>query len=450
MRVLVCVAGVLIASIAVSQPVPEGGAIGVDPDNPHYFRAADGKPVLLVGDYVWGTFSDVDYDYEAMLGTLQANGLNFARVWVWWGLETFPEPDRRTNAIPFLRPGPGMARDGRPRYDLTRPNEAFFERLHSVCEAARERGIFLQLTLFDAWMLKHADLWALHAYHRDNNVNGVDGDPADTGRGTDGERGFCSLGNPTAFEQQKAFIRHVVDSVSDLDNVFFEIANENYYSADWERALCEFIHEYEAGKPKRHLSMPLDLPDHDYGGIKTWDLASLHANLLRARALGQPLIFDTDGIGSPDDATVRKAAWTAFASGGHVSYLDESLQAGPAHGGDVRGTSRATLRGQLGHLARFARRVRFWEMHPEETAVKAGAAYALGSADELVAYLPTGGTLTLDSPGMKGPLTALWLNPRTGEMGAASACANLRQREFAAPDAQDWVLWVCRGTQAAT
>jgi len=51
--------------------------------NPYYFWSPDGKPVVLIGDYTWGTFSDVDYDYKAMFDTLKANGLNFARVWVW-------------------------------------------------------------------------------------------------------------------------------------------------------------------------------------------------------------------------------------------------------------------------------------------------------------------------------------------------------------------------------
>jgi hypothetical protein len=102
--------------------------------------------------------------------------------------------------------------------------------MRGVCHAARKHGIFLQLTLFDAWMIKHLHLWRLYAYHCDNNTNGVDGDPRNTGRGIDGEQGFCSLGNPKVLKAQKAFIREVVDAVDEFDNIFFEIANENYLS----------------------------------------------------------------------------------------------------------------------------------------------------------------------------------------------------------------------------
>ena len=432
-----------------------GGALAPHPSHPFYFRGKDGQPVVLIGNYTWGTFSDADYDYKAMFDTLRASHLNFARVWVCWGNETGFEDQRppqnyhRINVVPYQRTGPGNANDGKPKFDLTKFNLAFFDRLRAVCAAARERGVFLQLTLFDAWMIKHPHLWRLHAYHRDNNVNSVDGDPRHTGTGTDGEQGFCSLGNPKVLEAQKAFVRKVVDAVNEFDNVLFEIANENYYNAEWERHLCEFIHEYEKSKPKQHMAMPLDLPNHDYGGIKTYDIGRLHANLLKARALKQPLLFDTDGIGTPDDATVRKAAWTAFVSGGHVNYLDDSLQPGSEHGGDFRGSRRAALRQQLGYLARFTRQVRFWEMQPEDGLVKAGHAFAMASADELVAYLPGGGSVTLDLSNRKGFFTARWFDPRAGRFGVGAGVPARPfqiegggRRDFTAPDGNDWVLYL--------
>ena len=424
---------------AYAQDADGPGALAVSSRNPAYFEDAAGQPVLLVGDYTWGTFADTDFDFGRMFDTLRAEGLNFARVWVWWGCEEFPEPINRVHVSPHLRTGPGSANDGRPKYDLARFNPAFFKRLKQVCAAARERGVFLQLTLFDAWMIKHPHLWKLHAYHRDNNINGVDGDPRNTGEGTDGRQGFCSLGNPGVMDAQKAFIRQVIDAVNEFDNIFFEIANENYYNAEWERHLCEFIHEYERSKRRQHLAMPLDLPNHDYGGMKTWDLHRLHANLLKARDLKQPLVFDTDGIGCPDDATVRKAAWTAFVSGGHVDYLDDSLQIGTEYKGDVRGTRRADLRKQLGFLARFANGTPFWQMQPADDRVKAGSAFVAASRDELVAYLPDGGTVMLDLGNIEGPLTAHWFNPTTGQYTDAGPPAATRQ-QFIAPAPGDWVL----------
>jgi len=79
----------------------------------------------------------------------------------------------------------------------------------------------------------------------------VDGDPANTGVGTDGKQGFCSMGNPKVMEFQKAYIKKVVDTSNGFDNIYYEIANENYYSTEWELALCDYIHEIERAMPRK-------------------------------------------------------------------------------------------------------------------------------------------------------------------------------------------------------
>lgn len=69
------------------------GLLRVHPTNPRYFTDGSGKPVTFIGDYTWSTFSDMDFDYKAQFDALKANGLNFARVWLWGGCEQFPPPD---------------------------------------------------------------------------------------------------------------------------------------------------------------------------------------------------------------------------------------------------------------------------------------------------------------------------------------------------------------------
>jgi hypothetical protein len=283
----------------------------------------------------------------------------------------------------------------------------------------------------------------------------VDGDPKRTGISTDPEQGSCSLGNVQVLEVEKAYLRRIVDAVNDFDNILFEVSNENYYNLEWELSIAKFVHEYEKGKPRQHLVMPLDLPDHDYGGVaygadpkndhtkswKTWDLAQLHAKLLVARGLKQPLIYDTDGIESNDNPVQRKGFWTAFVSGGHVNYTDYSFQ--PEVGGDERGLRRAELRRQLGHLADFTRQVRFWEMHPADL-IRSGDAYALASEREAVVYLPQGGNADVSLEGMPGSLRAKWYNPRNGLFSESFAVTGGKIQPFAAPDVHDWVLYLQR------
>ena len=195
---LVGAAAILLAICPASVVEAKGSSspIGVLPSNPYFFKDTRGKPLVLVGDYTWDTYSHLDFEYGKMFDSLKARGLNVARVWVFQGQGGGGRRGGQV-MVPYLRTGPGNANDGRPKYDMDKFDPAFFDRLAAMCQAAKKRGINLQLILFDAWMLKHANLWAMHVYQRDNNINGVDGDPNNTTKGTDGKQGFCSA-NPAA------------------------------------------------------------------------------------------------------------------------------------------------------------------------------------------------------------------------------------------------------------
>ena len=431
------------ASAAKVDGKPKSGALAALPTNHSYFQDAKGKPVVLIGDYTWGIFSDSNYDYLKFFDSLKSRGLNIARIWLWWGCEEFPAEDPSKflgpalHVEPYLRPGPGTANDGRPRYDLTGFNPVFFDRLRDYCEAARKRNINLHLILMDAWMLKHAKLWNLHAYNRENNINGVDGDPRNTGKGRDGEQGICSLGNPKCMEFQKAYARKVVDTVNDFENIYFEMANENPHH-DWDLALCDHIKEYEKSKPKQHLTMPRDLPDHG-SVLGTWDTAIVHAKMLEKRSLGKPLIFDTDWTASGKDDEVRKAMWTGVISGGSFDYMDNSPEFRIDRPFEDK---REILHRQINHMAAFVKKIKPWEMTPEDALVKSGTAYAMASSKELAAYLPAGGSVILDISKLNGKLKARWYNPLDGKFGASFNVP--RESDFAltAPDSGDWALLI--------
>lgn len=416
-------------------------ALAVLPSNPYYFQDALGRPVVLMGDYTWGTFSDLDFDYVRFLDSLHSRGLNTARAWLWWGCEeitTDPIPARHVE--PFLRPGPGTANDGRPKYDLSRFNSVFFERLQAFCRAAQQRSIQLQLIMMDAWMLKHAELWKLHAFQRDNNINGVDGDPAHTGTGIDAARGFCSLGNPGAMKYQKALVRKIVETINGFSNVRYEIANENYYSAEWELALCDFIHEIEKTMPRKHLTMRRDLPLHS-DVVQRWEPALVRRGMLARRVLRQPLIFDTDWTINKNDDEVRAAMWTALLSGGHFDYMDDALE---YRLGKPSQDPRAALHKQIDFAAAFMKRIKPWEMTPDDALVRSGTAYAMASSAQLAAYLPRGGRVLLDLSRMGGSLQAQWYNPRGGSFGESFGVDGGQPREFKAPDEDDWGLLLQR------
>jgi len=378
---------VLVACLASGSAYAQ---LGVHPDNPAAMADA-GRPVYLLGDYTWDTFSDPYYPHEAQFDLMQRYNLNFARLWVMWGFTMVhddpdsgdPSPEHKP--LPYLRPGPGLANDGLPKADLTRFDPEFFRRLRRVVEAARTRGIYLQLCLFDGWCLKNSlHAWETHAFNRDNNINGIDGDPNRDGRGFE----FGELGQERMLELQKRFIDKVLETVGDRPNIFFEIANENP-NRQWEMHLAEYIHQQEMGKPVQHLVMPADLPNHGSTQPRPWGFESARQHLISLRRLNEPLILDTDGMGDPEGQLVVETAWGAFMAGGYFDFLDLDLVTWKGH---VPGSEREDMRGGLGILARVARRVDFARMAPADELVEGDEARmtCLASPVDVVVHVRSG------------------------------------------------------------
>jgi hypothetical protein len=122
---------------------------------------------------------------------------------------------------PWARTRPGAAKDGEPRFDLTRFDPVFFDRLRERCAAAGERGIYVGVMFFDGWALHLSpapDHVEGHPFHVENNVNGV-------GIGSIVDYQVLPI-DPKVQEVQEAYLRQVVDTVHDLPNVLYEVANE--------------------------------------------------------------------------------------------------------------------------------------------------------------------------------------------------------------------------------
>lgn len=412
-------------------------AISLYPSNPHYFADPEGKPLLLTGVYVWDIFCMPTFDYKAFFHRLKENSLNFARVWLIWGWE------EENWLCPYQRTGPGVAKDGRPKFDLDKLYSPFFAHLKSVLDAARKEGVYLQLVIFDAWCLKNSEgHWDRHCFNGANNVNGIDADKDGDGKGLE----FCSLGDEKIIAYQKQLIDALLKICAPYENIFFEVANENYYDKGWEEEMGKYIKEKEKGQRIKHLVMPLDMPNHDGAGIKVWDIRALKKGFEKAyQNFAQPLIMDTDGIGEPADDVIRRAFWTAFVSGGHFDFLDSALS--PQTGGGATSPVRSRLYRQMGYIAELAKGVAFWRMKPLDEVVRKGTAFVLGEQGRsYVVYLPFGGRvqLKLDIPGY---CRYRWFDPREGVFSQEGMFNGAREHYFTPPSEGDWTLLIDKDKQ---
>jgi hypothetical protein len=134
---------------------------------------------------------------------------------------------------------------------VTRFNQTYFNRMRGRVKAARDNGIYVTVMLFQGFSIEGkgnvgGDPWQGHPFNPKNNINGVDG----------GGNKVHTLANCSVTAHQEAYVREVIDTVNDLDNVLCELTNEDTGGSagtDWQVHLIRFIKDYEAKKPKRHV-----------------------------------------------------------------------------------------------------------------------------------------------------------------------------------------------------
>lgn len=460
----------LVAFLGFLMPVgawaePAAGPLRVHPENPRYFtdgaKQADGtlRAVYLTGSHTWNNLVDMGrsdpperFDFTAYLDFLDRHHHNFIRLWAWdsttWDTRANGPlaKDFVHNAAPqpWLRTGPGQALDGKPKFDLTKFDPVYFERLHGRVEAAGQRGIYVSVMLFEGWGLMHGNrrrgaedgwAWRSHPFNPANNVNGTAVEGADAAQGR-----VHRLGNARVNELQAAYLRQVLDAVNGLDNVLYEVINEGG-EKQWDAWVVRTVREYEQTKPKQH---PIGITGH--GAEKLADMLAGKSDWISpggsdgygkeppAWKERKVSLLDTDhiwGVGG-------NAAWVwkAFLRGHNPLFMDP-------YDGSVLGQDRRwdALRAAMGRARRLADRANLAAMTPRDDLASTG--YCLARpGKEYIAYQPTGGaafTVKLEP----GRYRFEWLDPagdqpaRTGEIEVPAGA-----REFKAPIDGEVVLYL--------
>jgi hypothetical protein len=457
---LACVAAVAIAAEDSGSGATAQGPLRRHPTNTRYFtdgtKTPDGawKAVYLTGSHTWNSLVDMaredppkPFDFDAYLNSLERHHHNFIRLWAWdstvW--------DTRANGalgkdfvhhaapLPWQRTGPGKALDGKPRFDLTKFDPAYFERLRARVSAAGRRGIYVSVMLFEGWGLRHGNrgraapegwAWRSHPFHPDNNSNGIkpEGATAITGQ-------VHHLGNKAVNDLQAAYIRKVVDTMNDLDNVLYEVINEGGQK-EWDWWVVQTIREHERTKRKQH---PIGITGHGAERLDSM-LASPADWISPGRVDGyaedppawdakhnKVSLLDTDhiwGVGG-------NAAWVwkSFLRGHNPLFMDPYDGSVLGKPGDPRWEP---VRQALGQTRRYADQLNLAAMTPQNDL--ASTTYCLADpGKEYLVYLPAGGAVTVDLSAAKGELAVEWFDPVKEKKVAASAVRGGARREFKAP-----------------
>ena len=170
-----------LTTLAAQQIIPAAmpsGPLRVSAVNPRYFADGSGKIVYLTGSHTWSNLvdsGDTDpppvFDYAAYLDFLQAHGHNFFRLWRAENARGGEAgPDYWFDPLPYRRTtGLGNGLDGKPKFDLTQFNQAYFDRLRAriwprASEASMCRSCFSMAGVCESKFVGH-DPWLGHPFN---------------------------------------------------------------------------------------------------------------------------------------------------------------------------------------------------------------------------------------------------------------------------------------------
>jgi hypothetical protein len=443
------------------------GPLRVHPQNPRYFTdgstnaAGALKAIYLTGSHHWNNLQDSArlgapvtsrFDYDGYLERLLSLNHNFIRMWAWEGPAWWyqgGQNDQYYEPLAWARSSAENALDGKPKFDLDRFNEEYFKRLRSRVIAAREKGIYVGVMLFQGWSIYnhgYGNPWPGHPFNKANNINGLDGDANGNGEGKE----VHTLEAPAVTRRQEAYVRKVIDTLNDLDNVLYEITNETaIWSRHWQYHVIRFIKKYESSKPKQH---PVGITAFDSGREGSMDaLLASPAEWISPQNDGasgdyqddppaadgrKVIISDTDhlwGVGGE-----RAWVWKSFARGHQPIYMDPLRK---EKWFSISEAAMEAARRAMGHTRSYAEKMNLAAMTPRNELASTKYCLANPGVEYLIYQPKPGSAFSVELKA--GSFRYEWFNPAQGEPAASGTVeASGGPQQFKASFGGDAVLYL--------
>jgi len=428
------------------------GPLHVSTVNRRYFADWNNKIVYLTGSHTWGNFRDrgltdppAPFDFDQYLDFLVSHNHDFIRLWAWEQAHSFnnnlDQLKRYFTPFPWQRTGPGTANDGKPKFDFTKYDQSFFDRLRARVIAAAARGIYVSVMLFDGWDVANAcnPTDGGFPYGEGNNINGISADCTDT----------QILAIAAVTQIQDAYVRKVIDTVNDLDNVLYEIANEtNGGAISWQYHMIDLVKQYESTKPCQHpvgMTTPGGGDDPDIIASQADWISPVNPLMLSDGT--KVVLNDTDHsyywttLESNGPGDQRAWAWKTLTLGASPLFMDPYLEVWPVRNNPSGNTPDPywdVLRDALGNTRRYAERIDLAHDVPSGSLCSTGYCLANPGTQYLV-YQPSSAAFTVTM--LAGAYTFEWYNPQTGtvaQTGTLSVAAG--NVTFTPPFSGDAVL----------
>jgi hypothetical protein len=459
-------------------PIQTGvtGPLRTSPTNPRYFVDPQGNAVALNGSHSWNTLQDwgsggstQPLDFDAFVSFLTAHGHNFTLLWrfeltKFCGMPTTASspPDLSITPHPWQRTGPGTASDGGPKFDLTKYDQAFFDRLRTRVQKLNSAGIYAGVYFFSGeWLNAFRCAGDGHPLTGSNNVNGID-----DGGGT----GSMTMSAPNAVTAiQDALVDKMIDTLNDLPNVVWIVSEEAPTNSKWWNGhLIAHVRSYESAKPFAHpigYGVLADLNDTPIiNSDADWVAPAARTSPTSTCGSGNPRckvnINDSDhsyyGMWNDSAQGNRLYAWENFLQGNQVAFMDPYLLYYPRENrnrclNQVRAICQSVdprwdnFRDNLGYITTYSRRLNLGAVQPQGSSV-CSTGYCLAQTPavgaEYLVYAPFGGSFSVNLSATTRVLNVEWMNPSTGAITAAGTVTGGTSRSFTPPFGGDAVLYL--------
>lgn len=472
----------MLFSARIAAPAQIAGPL-VASVNPNYFKDANGNILVLTGSQTWNTLQDWGSDgsmqtlhFNAYVTFLSAHSHNFTLLWTTempkfcgFPATASSPPDLTAGPLPWLRTGPGNATDGGLRFDLTKFNNNYFERLRTRAQLLNNAGIYVGVYLFTGeWLNIFRCSSDGYPFTGANNVNGVDDGYTGGKKGT-GSITMTALNAITRF--QDAYVEKMIDTLNDLPNVLWIVSEEAPANSTWwNNHQIAHIRAYESRKPYRHpIGYGALIGSQDeilYNSDADWVAPAVRISPAKSCGSGHPAckvnVNDSDHsyweMWKDTPQANRNFAWENFMNGNQVLFMDpylvyypresRNLCVSPNHAICTEPDTRwDNFRDNLGYILRYSRKLNLANVTPRSALCSTRYCIAqtpLVGAEYLV-YARFGGSFTVNLSGMSRSrrLSVEWFNPSTGDAITGEPIpAGSSSQTFSPPFSGDAVLYL--------
>lgn len=245
----------------------------------------------------------------------------------------YGSPNHRTGEVwgpflemPWARSGEGRAWDGLSKYDLTRFNPWFFDRLSTFATLAEQRGVVLYHKLYlQHWLLESRSHYVDFAWRPVNALQ-----PTGLPDEVPASETFWDVSDPVRWDLHRLYIRHTLDELKGRTNVIYGLDPEYTGPLPFVQFWLDTIAEWEAENdqsvwvaleaPKAVMDAILDDPARsetiDAIGFHHWVYRPDGALFAVQGGINKAPREQVDAIATPaesangaDPAAVRRALW---------------------------------------------------------------------------------------------------------------------------------------------